>query len=85
MKCSCPEHSPFRWAERTTPSIFATDPLFMAKGKDMLSAGHIATEVVKRKRKENVNHGTMYGLSKDRKEAMLKAKRFHVYSKAGKV
>ncbi len=41
------------------------------------------TEVVKKKRKQNENHGTIYGLNKDREEAMLKAKRFHVYSKAG--
>jgi len=83
MKCTCPEHSPFRWMESTTPSVFAEDPTFRAKGAEALSAGHIATAVVKRKRKEDANHGTVYGLAKDRKEAMLKAKRFHVYSKAG--
>ena len=83
MKCSCPEHSPFRWMERTTPSIFATDPVFKAKGVDSLSAGQIMTEVVRKKRKQDQSHGTIYGLAKDRKEAMLKAKRFHVYSKAG--
>jgi hypothetical protein len=83
MKCTCPEHSPFRWAERTTPSIFANDPMFKAKGDDLLSTGHIMTEVVKRKRKANVNHGTIYGLNKDREEAITKAKRFHVYSRAG--
>lgn len=83
MKCTCPQHSPFRWMERTTPSVFAEDPTFRAKGAEALSAGHIATAVVKRKRKEDANHGTLYGLAKDRKEAMLKAKRFHVYSKAG--
>lgn len=83
MKCTCPDHSPFKWMNRTTPSIFATDPLFMAKGANALSAGQIMTEVVKRKRKQDQNHGTIYGLAKDRKEAMLKAKQFHVYSKAG--
>lgn len=83
MKCTCPEHSPFRWMERTTPTIFATDPVFMAKGANALSAGQIMTEVVRKKRKQDQSHGTIYGLAKDRKEAMLKAKRFHVYSKAG--
>ena len=83
MKCTCSEHSPFRWAERTIPSIFANDVTFMAKGDNALSAGHIATEVVKKKRKENQNHGTIYGLNKDREEAIIKAKRFHVYSRAG--
>lgn len=83
MKCKCPENSPFHWAERTTPSIFANDPQFMAKGDKALSAGHIASEVVKKKRKNNINHGTIYGLNKDREEAIIKAKRFHVFSKAG--
>ena len=69
--------------ERTTPTIFATDPVFMAKGANALSAGQIMTEVVRKKRKQDQSHGTIYGLAKDRKEAMLKAKRFHVYSKAG--
>ena len=83
MKCRCPQHSPFRWMERTTPSIFANDPIFKAKGADSLSAGHIMTEVVRKKRKQDQSHGTIYGLAKDRAEAMVKAKRFHVYSKAG--
>lgn len=83
MKCTCPQHSPFRWMERTTPSIFANDPIFKAKGADSLSAGHIMTEVVRKKRKQDQNHGTIYGLAKDRAEAIVKAKRFHVYSKAG--
>lgn len=83
MKCSCPEHSPFRWMERTTPSIFANDPIFMAKGANGLSAAQIMTDVVRKKRKQDQSHGTIYGLAKDRAEAMVKAKRFHVYSKAG--
>lgn len=83
MKCSCPQHSPFRWMERTTPSIFATDPIFMAKGANGLSAAQIMTDVVRKKRKQDQSHGTIYGLAKDRAEAMVKAKRFHVYSKAG--
>jgi hypothetical protein len=83
MKCKCSPLSPFLWHQQTTPSIFANDPLFKGKGDHSLSAGHIMTEVVKKKRKQNENHGTIYGLNKDREEAMLKAKRFHVYSKAG--
>lgn len=83
MTCTCPEHSPFRWAERTTASIFANDPVFKAKGNELMSTGQIMTQVVKRKRKEDKSHGTIYGMAKDRKEAMLKAKQFHVYSRAG--
>ena len=83
MTCNCPPSSPFLWKEHPRPSIFADDPVFKAKGANALSAGHIMTEVVKKKRKDNESHGTIYGLSKDREEAMLKAKRFHVFSKAG--
>lgn len=83
MTCTCPECSPFRWKEFPRPSIFADDPSFKAKGADALSAGHIMTEVVRKKRKQDQSHGTIYGLVNDRKEAMLKAKRFHMYSKAG--
>lgn len=83
MKCTCTEHSPFLWKEHPRPSIFANDPSFRAKGADALSAGQIMTEVVRKKRKQDQSHGTIYGLANDRKEAMLKAKRFHVYSKAG--
>jgi hypothetical protein len=83
MTCNCPPNSPFHWKENPRPSIFANDPVFKAKGANALSAGHIMTEVVKKKRKEDQNHGTIYGLIKDREEAMLKAKRFHMYSKAG--
>lgn len=41
------------------------------------------TEVVKKKRKENESHGTIYGLVKYREKAIIKAKRFNMYSKAG--
>lgn len=83
MSCKCSNLSPFLWNKNRTPSIFADDPLFKSKNGTSLTAGQIMSEVVKRKRKENENHGTIYGLIKDREEAMLKAKRFHVYSKAG--
>jgi hypothetical protein len=38
--------------------------------------------VVKRKRDEGIEVGTIYGLNKERDEALLHAKRFHVFSKA---
>lgn len=75
--------SPFDWKKDPRPSIFANDPAFMAKGDNALSTSQIMTEVVKKKRKENKEHGTIYGLSKDREKAILKSKQFHVYSKAG--
>jgi hypothetical protein len=82
MKCTCPEHSPFHWKEHPRPSIFANDPFFKGtqSGK---TASQISTDVVKRKRDEGVQMGTIYGLNKERDEALLHAKRFHVFSKAG--
>jgi hypothetical protein len=47
------------------------------------TASQISTEVVKRKRDEGTDMGTIYGLNKERDEALLHAKRFHVFSKAG--
>jgi hypothetical protein len=81
MTCNCTEHSPFRWAERKRSSIFADDVNF--RTKDGKTASQIATDVVARKRQENANHGTIYGLAKEREDAVIRSKLFHVYSKAG--
>jgi hypothetical protein len=82
MTCTCHPLSPFHWQQYPRPSIFAEDSTFKAKlsGK---TASQISTEVVRRKRDEGIEVGTIYGLNKERDEALLHAKRFHVFSKAG--
>lgn len=82
MTCNCSTLSPFHWKEHPRPSIFADDVLFKAKQSGK-TASQISTEVVKRKRDEGIEVGTIYGLNKERDEALLHAKRFHVFSKAG--
>jgi hypothetical protein len=39
------------------------------------------TDVVKKKREENVNYGSVYGLNNDREAAMLRAKLFNIFAK----
>ena len=82
MTCNCHPLSPFHWQQHNRPSIFAEDSTFKAKisGK---TASQISTEVVKRKRDQGIEVGTIYGLNKERDEALLHAKRFHMFSKAG--
>jgi len=82
MTCTCHPFSPFLWQQHPRPSIFIDDSAFRAtmSGK---TASQISTEVVKRKRDEGTDMGTIYGLNKERDEALLHAKRFHVFSKAG--
>ena len=82
MTCTCPPSSPFLWQQHPRPSIFATDPLFKGttSGK---TTSQISSDIVKRKRDEGIQMGTIYGLNKERDEALLHAKRFHVFSKAG--
>lgn len=82
MTCTCNPLSPFLWKQHPRPSIFADDPLFKAKQSGK-TASQISTEVVKRKRDEGIEIGTIYGLNRERDEALLHAKRFHMYSKAG--
>jgi len=82
MTCNCNPLSPFLWKQHPRPSIFADDPLFKAKQSGK-TASQISTEVVKRKRDEGIEIGTIYGLNRERDEALLHAKRFHMYSKAG--
>ena len=74
MTCTCPQHSPFHWQDNPFPSIFANDPAFKAKAGTGLTTGQIMSNVVRRKRDEGVEAGTIYGLSVSRDEALLKAK-----------
>jgi hypothetical protein len=82
MTCTCHPLSPFLWQQHPRPSIFADDVLFKAKHSGK-TASQISTEVVRRKRDEGIEVGTIYGLNKERDEALLHAKRFHMFSKAG--
>ena len=82
MTCTCPPTSPFLWAQHPRPSIFATDPTFKAK-QSAKTGSQLATEVVERKRKDNVIYGTIYGSAREREDAIVRSKLMHIYSKAG--
>ena len=82
MTCTCHQSSPFHWAQHPRPSIFADDPYFKAK-QSAKTGSQLASEVVARKRIENVNYGTIYGSAREREEAVIRSKLMHIYSKAG--
>ena len=82
MTCTCHPSSPFLWAQHPRPSIFADDPSFKAKTSGKTTS-QISTEVVQRKRDQGIEAGTIYGLNKERDEALRHARSFHVFSKAG--
>ena len=82
MTCTCNQHSPFLWQQNPRPSIFAADPAFKAK-QSAKTASQIATDVVTRKRLENINHGTIYGSTREREDAVIRSKLMNIFSKAG--
>ena len=82
MTCTCTEHSPFLWAQHPRSSMFADDPYFKAK-QSAKTSSQIATEVVARKRVENVNYGTIYGSAREREDAVIRSRLMNIYSKAG--
>ena len=82
MTCNCHPSSPFHWQQNPRPSIFANDTAFKAK-QSAKTASQIASDVVARKRKDNIHHGTIYGLAKEREDAIIRSKLMHIYSKAG--
>lgn len=81
MTCKCNSDSPFLWNINRGPSSFANDPLYKARLVSGKTAGQIMTDVVKKKREDNINHGTIYGLNNDREAAMLRAKLFSIFTK----
>ncbi len=83
MTCTCDQHNPFLWKQNPRPSIFLNDVAFKAKPNSDKTSSQLATEVVARKRKDNINHGTIYGLAKEREHAIIRSKLMHIYSKAG--
>lgn len=80
MTCKCNGDSPFLWDVDRRPSSFANDPLYKSKSDSGKTTGQIMTDIVKKKREENINHGTIYGLNKDRDTAMLRAKLFQIFT-----
>ncbi len=54
--------NPFEWYKRTGPSIFATDPAFVAKSNGKTTS-QMATEKVNEQRAQGKMPGTIQGLS----------------------
>lgn len=82
MTCTCKPSSPFLWAQHPRPSMFVVDPFFKAK-QSTKTGSQLATEVVARKRTENVNYGTIYGSAREREDAVIRSRLLNIYSKAG--
>lgn len=82
MTCTCHPSSPFLWAQHPRPSIFVDDLYFKTK-QSAKTASQIATDVVARKRLENIHHGTIYGSTREREDAVIRSKLMNIFSKAG--
>lgn len=82
MTCTCHPSSPFLWQQNPRPSIFLEDPFFKAK-QSAKTSSQLASEVVARKRSENVHYGTIYGSAREREDAVIRSKLMHIFSKAG--
>lgn len=82
MTCTCTEHSPFLWAQHPRPSIFVEDLFFKTK-QSAKTGSQLATEVVERKRRDNIHYGTVYGNAREREDAIIRSRLLHIYSKAG--
>lgn len=80
--CNCHPDSPFHWAQKQQPSIFAKDNTFTAKNKEGQSIGQIVTTRLDKLREEGQAVGKISGLSKKNEEAILAYKQFGIYSKA---
>lgn len=81
MTCKCASDNPFLWNTNRRQSSFVNDPLYTARLSSGKTTGQIMTDVVKKKREENVNYGSVYGLNNDREAAMLRAKLFNIFAK----
>jgi len=81
MTCNCHPSSPFHWQQNPRPSIFAEDTFFKAK-QSAKTGSQLASEVVARKRSENVHYGTIYGSAREREDAVIRSKLMHIFSKA---
>lgn len=81
MTCTCQPNSPFLWQQHPRPSIFFEDPFFRAK-QSAKTGSQIASEVVARKRSENIHYGTIYGSAREREDAVIRSRLMNIYSKA---
>lgn len=80
--------SPFNWRNDPTPSIFALDPYFRAKGPQGKTTSQIMTDFVERQRANGIEPGSIAGLgktTKEKEERLLAYKQFGVYSKAAPI
>ena len=82
MTCTCHPLSPFLWQQNHQPSIFVDNIAFKTK-QSAKTGSQLSTEVVDRKRKDNVNYGTIYGNAREREQAIIRSKLMNIYSKAG--
>jgi len=82
MTCTCHPSSPFLWAQHPRPSIFAIDPFFRVK-QSSKTGSQLASEVVARKRSENIHYGTIYGSAREREDAVIRSRLMNIFSKAG--
>ena len=82
MTCTCHPLSPFLWAQHPRPSIFLDDPFYKAK-QSAKTGSQLASEVVARKRSENIHYGTIYGSAREREDAVIRSRLMNIYSKAG--
>lgn len=82
MTCTCNQHSPFLWQQDPRPSIFFDDPFFRSK-QSAKTGSQLASEVVARKRSENIHYGTIYGSAREREDAVIRSRLMNIFSKAG--
>lgn len=81
MTCKCNADSPFLW-NTSRVSSFANDPLFKAKTASSKTKSQIMTDVVKKKREDNIVQGTtIYGSTREREAAILRAELFNIFTK----
>lgn len=76
--------SPFNWRNRTTPSIFATDPQFCPKAGGK-TGSQIASESVEARRVNGIDPKAVYNVgnqTKEREARVLAYKQFGTYSRA---
>lgn len=78
-KCGCMDDSPFMWKHRTEPSMFMSDPYFR---NNKMSGSAAATQRVEEARARGEKMGTMYGISRNREEEILRMRIFSTYSLA---
>lgn len=83
--CNCHPDSPFHWRERSTPSVFAQDHTFCAKGAQGKTNSQLQTDQIEARRIKGEDAGYIYGLGKhtvEKEKKLLAYKQFGIYSQA---